>query len=132
VPGAVSQRSPASQEVVPSIALPKAAAIASSPSSLPTVSPVAEETRLLRAASEALRADDPARALALLDEHGRRFPRGALAEERSVERVSALCKLGRVDEAHTEAERFLIATPDSPLAASVRASCGGDGARTGH
>jgi hypothetical protein len=71
-----------------------------------------------------MRSGDPRRALDLLDEHARTFPNGILAEERSVERVSALCTLGRVAEAREEATRFLRATPDSPLAESVRSSCG--------
>jgi outer membrane protein assembly factor BamD (BamD/ComL family) len=96
------------------------------------VSPIAVETSLVRGADEALRAGDAARALALLEEHARRFPHGILAEERSAERVSALCKLGRIDDARVEANQFLAATPDSPLSTSVRASCGGDGNRGGH
>jgi hypothetical protein len=97
------------------------------PESTPSASgsPVAAETRLVSGAVEALRAGDAARALALLDEHARAFPHGILAEERSAERVSALCKLGRLDEAAAEANRFLTTSPDSPLAGRVRASCGG-------
>jgi hypothetical protein len=90
----------------------------------PSTGTVAQETRLLRLADQAMRSGDPRRALDLLDEHARTFPNGILAEERSVERVSALCTLGRVAEAREEATRFLRATPDSPLAESVRSSCG--------
>jgi hypothetical protein len=86
---------------------------------------VAAETQLLREADAALRGGDAARALGLLDEHARAYPNGALREEESAERVFALCKLGRVPEARGEADRFLRANGDSPLAASVRASCGG-------
>jgi RNA polymerase sigma-70 factor (ECF subfamily) len=60
----------------------------------------------------------------LLDEHARTYPTGVLAEERSAERVLTLCKLGRKAQARTEAARFLRATPDSPLAQSIRSSCG--------
>ena len=84
---------------------------------------VAEEAALLRRADEALRGGDPNRALALLREHAVRFADGILVEERSAELVSTLCRLGRVDEARREGERFLRTTPDSPLAASVRSSC---------
>ena len=85
---------------------------------------VAAETRLLRRAEESLRSGDAAHALALLDEHARTFPNGILTEERSAERVLTLCKLGRTSEAREEAARFLRATPESPLADSVRSSCG--------
>jgi hypothetical protein len=84
------------------------------------------ETQLMRPADQALRTGDPARALELLDEHERRFPQGVLAEERSAERVTALCGLGRVDEAHAEAARFIATHADSPLVSSVRRSCGGE------
>ena len=85
---------------------------------------VADETRILRDAHLALQNGDAARALALLGDHARAFPNGVLAEERAVERVFALCKLGLVPEARAEAVRFLAANPESPLAKSVGASCG--------
>lgn len=83
------------------------------------------ETQLMRPADQALRTRDPARALDLLDEHERRFPQGVLAEERSAERVTALCALGRVAEAHAEAARFMATHADSPLVGSVQRSCAG-------
>jgi hypothetical protein len=79
----------------------------------------------MRRADQALRIGDPARALALLDEHARTFPDGVFAEERSAERVTTLCLLGRLDQARTEAARFLAVRADSPLAKVVRESCGG-------
>ena len=123
---------PAARPAAPhELASPSPPAARPSPSPASPVSPVAEETRLVRGADEALRAGDAARALALLEEHARAFPHGILAEERSAERVSALCALGRIDDARAETARFLLATPDSPLATSVRASCGGDDPRAG-
>jgi hypothetical protein len=86
---------------------------------------LAEETRLLRQADAATRGGDGRRALELLDEHARRFPRGVLAEERGAERVLALCAAGRIGEARAAATRFLADRPQSPLAGRVRASCGG-------
>jgi hypothetical protein len=86
---------------------------------------LAEETRLLRDADAATRAGDAPRALALLAEHARRFPRGVLGEERDAETVLALCAAGRTSEARAAAQRFLAARPGSPLAGRVRSSCGG-------
>jgi RNA polymerase sigma-70 factor (ECF subfamily) len=100
----------------------KAAAARLSEASDPTLG---AETQLLRRADQALRIGDPARALELLDEHARTFPDGVLAEERSAERVTTLCTLGRVNQARSEAARFLAIHADSPLAKVVRGSCGG-------
>lgn len=80
------------------------------------------ETALLRDAHAALRAHDPARALAILEQHAASFPSGALAEERSATRVLALCDAGRIDQARAEASRFLAAHPRSMHAGRVRAS----------
>jgi outer membrane protein assembly factor BamD (BamD/ComL family) len=81
------------------------------------------ETHLLRDGLAALHAGDPARALALFDEHARRYASGVLAEERSAERVVALHDLGRVVEANQAAAAFLRDHPRSPLRARVRAAC---------
>jgi hypothetical protein len=86
-----------------------------------------EETTLLRAAVDAVAANDSARALRLLDEHAARFPSSALEPERSAERVFALCAGQRTDDAHVAASRFLSVHSTGPLASRVRASCGGDG-----
>jgi len=92
---------------------------------VPTTPSIEEETSLLLTSQGALREGDAARALALLDDHARRFPNGALAEERDASRVLALCALGRTVEAKTAGQTFLAAHPRSPAAARVRASCGG-------
>ena len=84
---------------------------------------LSDEVRVLNEAHVALRDGDSARALALLDDHRRRFSRGALGEERQAARVLALCDAGRVAEAKAAAERFLAASPRSPLAPRVRQSC---------
>jgi hypothetical protein len=86
---------------------------------------VAAEVRLLSDAQAAVRGGDAARALALLDEHAQRYPKGALGEERDAARVAALCALGRNAEARTLADRFLRTVPDSPHAGPMRASCAG-------
>ena len=96
---------------------------------LPTVSPappsIEAETSLLLAAQTSLKDGDGARALSLLDEHARRFPNGALGEERDATRVLALCATGRASEARAAGQAFLAAHPRSPAAARVRTSCGG-------
>ena len=61
----------------------------SSPDALPPLNPTTleDETRLVRAGMAALRGGDPARALALFDDHAQSYPNGALAEERAAERI---------------------------------------------
>jgi hypothetical protein len=81
------------------------------------------EVELIRQAHDALRDGEPGFALAILDDHERRFPRGALAQDRDAQRVLALCALGRLEEARTAAARFLSGYPLSPHAPAVRDSC---------
>jgi hypothetical protein len=91
----------------------------------PTAAPTTldAETQLVRAGVGALHAGDPAGALAAFDQHARLYPSGFLAEERSGERVLALCDLGRAADASEAARAFLAVYPRSPLAARVRGSC---------
>jgi hypothetical protein len=84
---------------------------------------VVEEAALLHAAREALAGGDAKAALTLLDEHGARFPKGALVAERQAARVFALCALGWSVEARRAASAFLTQNPRSPLAARVRNAC---------
>ena len=88
-------------------------------------SSVGAEVALLRDAHAALQSGNAALAVVLLDEHARRFPTGALGEERDAARIFALCALGRTSEARASTDRFLAAYPRSPQAARVRSSCGG-------
>jgi hypothetical protein len=81
------------------------------------------ETRLVHAGLAALHGGDAVRALAFFDEHARSYPNGVLAEERDVERIEALCTLGRSDAVRVAASTFLRAHPGSPLVQRVRASC---------
>lgn len=89
----------------------------------PDLVAIERETELLREAHAASRRGDARAALALLDEHARRFPRGMLTSERSGLRVLALCDAGEVAQARTEASRFLASSPPSGLAERVRRSC---------
>lgn len=81
------------------------------------------ETQRLRQAHGAMRGGDPEKALALLSEQSAENEGQKLRAERAAARVLALCKLGRVDEAHAEAEAFLAQNPQSPLADRVRKAC---------
>jgi hypothetical protein len=85
-------------------------------------STLAQETTLLRDADRALRAGDTPTAIALLDQHAARFPKGALAPERAAERLIVFCQVGAGDPGAVT--QFLAAHPGSPLAARVRRACG--------
>lgn len=82
-----------------------------------------EETKLLATAHAALARGDAAAALAALDQHAARFPRGALAPERRAARAMALCKQGRSDEGQREAEILYGEGSKSPLAEKIRRAC---------
>jgi hypothetical protein len=93
-----------------------AAAASRSPDAL------ALEVALLSRATSELRAGRSAAALKVLDEHQRRFPSGALSQERRAAKSQALCLLGRLDEGRAELARL---TPRSPAAATARRVCDG-------
>jgi hypothetical protein len=86
----------------------------------------ASELRLLRPAQMALGRSSFANALALVDEHQRRFPSGHLAEEREALRVKALLGLDRREEAHRAAAAFRGRFPNSALLARIQAMLGTD------
>ncbi len=82
-----------------------------------------DELALMRRAHAALNDGRAADALALLDEHARRFPSGVLAEDRSAQRALALCALDRFETAEAEGQRFVSNYPRSPYVAAIRSSC---------
>jgi hypothetical protein len=84
---------------------------------------IQSELELIRGAQKHLHRGEARAALALLAEHGQRFPSGVLAQERDASRVLALCQAGDVTSARAQAERFLQRSPQSPFAERVRASC---------
>ena len=86
-------------------------------------SSLSAELALVRAAQAALDGRDPARALALLHRHARRFPLGALAEERDAALVDALCGVGRKAAARSAAASFAARYASSPRAQRVAAAC---------
>jgi hypothetical protein len=75
----------------------------------------AAELDLLARAQVACTAREFADALALVAEHGRRFPSGRLAEEREGLRVRALAGAGRTEEARRAAAAFAGRFPRSIL-----------------
>jgi hypothetical protein len=132
---ALAPAAPVARDVVPPAAVTPAPPAASSASVASSearsharapaeASPLDAEVAILREARQALREGRATRALSLLDEHGRRFPRGVLAEDCAAERVFALCALGNVEQARAEGVRFLAGHALSPHADAVRASCG--------
>lgn len=84
------------------------------------ISQLSEENRALLQARQALRSNDPAGALGLLEQSQKRFPRGALAEEREALTIEALARLGDTARSATRATAFLRNYPRSPHAADVR------------
>ncbi len=81
------------------------------------------ESALIAAAHRALLAGDASAALARIADYDARFPRGALREERDLERVLALCAAGRGAESRAAARRFLRSFPDSPSVARAAGAC---------
>jgi len=105
----------------PSVPRPSSQSVGRAPAdSLP------EEVRLLTRAEKQLNAGLAGDALKTLAEHERRFPNGALAEERLAARVHALCELGRTGDARTEMARLGRAYPQSPQIERARRFCAMD------
>jgi TolA-binding protein len=75
------------------------------------------EVKLVQRAQDALRASRPVEALALCNDHAKRFPNGMVTQECEVIAVEALVKTGRKDEARKRADRFKARFPGS---ASIR------------
>ena len=110
-------REPRSPQTQPQ---PRAARTVSTP---PPAASDAEELLLIRQAAQALRDQQPALALTLLQSHAERFASGILVQERSGLTVIALCALGRLDEGRALQAQFLASSPNSPLAGRVRVAC---------
>lgn len=78
------------------------------------------ELRLLQHAQAAYTRQNFAGALSLVAEHGRRFPRGRLAEQREALRVKSLTGVGRHDEARKAEAAFATRFPRSVLLQRLR------------
>jgi hypothetical protein len=79
------------------------------------------ELELLRRARIANAAGDPAAGLALLDEHARLYPSGALVEEAAALRIEALVRSHDERTARAEALRFEKRFPQSAYLERIRA-----------
>lgn len=88
-----------------------------------TADSLPEEVRLLSRAEQQLSAGHADDALRTLGEHARRFPTGALAEERLAAQVQSLCALGRTGEAKVELARLARAYPQSAHLERARKFC---------
>ena len=71
------------------------------------------EVKLVQRAQDALRGGRAPEALALCNDHARRFPNGMVTQECEVIAVEALVKTGRKDEARRRADRFKARFPGS-------------------
>jgi len=80
------------------------------------------EIDLIERVRAAVRANEYARALELVDPHRTGFPAGALVEERLAFHAICACKLGRAD-ASERARGFAKSYPKSVQLAAVRAAC---------
>ena len=92
----------------------------------PASDSLAEEVRLLSRAERQLSDGAGDGALDTLAEHERRFPKGALTEQRMAARVEALCALGRYTDARADLTKLARAYPQSPHLDGARRFCGSD------
>lgn len=88
---------------VPSPPSPTRAPTTTAPAEHEPTDDLAAELALLRDAKRAIQRGRGVEALALLERHAQRFPRGQLADERRAARIAALCLAGRADDAAREA-----------------------------
>jgi len=120
----VSQTPPASSTSVASPA-PPAPRGSGGGASLSGDAALEAERALLDVARTAVGRSDGASALRAAEEHARKFPRGALAEEREAMIVQALRLLHRDDEARARLDRFRSRYPTSLLRPALEAEDGG-------
>lgn len=90
----------------------------------PTPNLPTDEVAIIRAADQALRANEFELSRTLLARHEREFPNGALAEEREGLRVIERCLSRQSPLGATLALDFVASHPRSPLRDRVRRACG--------
>jgi hypothetical protein len=123
------RREPSEPEVLDNGAVDRLAPNArSNLEAAPVVVPVSpdawEESQVIGKARSALRSNDAALALQLLELAERRYPQGVLNQEREALCIEALAGLGRTAEARARAKAFLRAYPTSPYASRVKSRTG--------
>lgn len=115
-PSAPSPAPPGPSTTPPAATIPKQAASPATPArrlpATPSPSDPVAELHLLELAQQALRSD-PARALAIAEQHKQRFARGQFAQEREMLAIQALVALGQNDRAAARARAFARRYPDS-------------------
>jgi hypothetical protein len=114
--GAPGQGTPDLAPPAPRTSATHAVSVSAAASSLPA------ERAILDDARTALAQNDGARAIALADEHARRFAHPQLREEREAIAIQAMVIDGRYDEARERAKQFRAASPDSLFLPAVDAS----------
>lgn len=116
-PVAPAPHAPPASRSAPRRVGPKANAENARAATQPAEAPPSE-WQLVRQAREAL-VSDPDASLRLTDEHARRYPHGALAQEREVIAVDALVRLGRRDDAKARADVLLRRFPQTAHRAHI-------------
>jgi hypothetical protein len=107
----------------------RVALLAPSADAAPAMLSIQRETELLAEAQRALRRGDAATALGYLDLYDAEFPRGALSQEGSAQRIVSWCSLGRKAEGLRALDRFRTTYPGSALLPRLTAACGNVGSR---
>jgi hypothetical protein len=110
-------------EPQPSVSVSSLARQKAPPRSVASAPDPAAELELIAAMQSALRAGGSAQALSLAEQHARRFPRGALVQEREGVRAVASCRLADPSLRSGLGAAFLSRYPGSPYAARVRDAC---------
>jgi len=111
-------------QAAPPIGLPTAtpdtAAVSARTAALSHSSQLREESLAVMSARQALRANQVATALQLLEQAQQRFKKGALQEERESLSIEALAKSGQRERASVRARAFIRQYPRSPHVADVQ------------
>ncbi len=80
---------------------------------------LSDQITLVDAARSALASGDAQHAIAIVREYQAEYPTGTFRPEVSAVKIEALVKMGRMTEARTLAERFVVTYGQGPLAARV-------------
>lgn len=110
-------------EPQPSVSVSSLAREKAPPRSVASALDPEAELALIAAMQSALRAGGSAQALSLAEQHARRFPRGALVQEREGVRAVASCRLADSSLRSGLGAAFLSRYPGSPYAARVKDAC---------